>query len=62
MRTKHFFVRSPQAFWLSLAPGVLSTLTTLVVLYWLTRATLMSPGQDETPVCGFLCGFLSFYF
>ena len=54
MRTK-FFVRSPQAFWQSSAPGVLSTLVTSVVLYSLTRATLMSPGQDETRVCGYLC-------
>ena len=44
---KNFFVRSPQAFWQSSAPGVLSTLVTSVVLYSLTRATLMSPGQDE---------------
>ena len=33
--------------WLSSAPGVLSTVMTSVVLYSLTRATLMSPGQDE---------------
>ena len=44
MRTKFFFVRSPQAFWQSSAPGVLSTLVTSVVLYSLTQATLMSPG------------------
>ena len=25
-----------------------------VVLYSLTRATLMSPGQDETRVCGYI--------
>ena len=62
MRTKYFFVRPHQAFWLSPAPGVLSTLATSVVLYSLTRAILMSPRQDETPVCGFLCGVLSFYF
>ena len=49
MRTK-FFVRSPQAFWQSSAPGVLSTLVTSVVLYSLTRTTLMSPGQDETRI------------
>ena len=47
MRTK-FFVRSPQTFWQSSAPGALSTLVTSVVLYSLTRARLMSPGQDET--------------
>ena len=49
---KMFFVRSPRAFWLSSAPGVLSILVTSVVLYSLTRATLMNPGQDETRVCG----------
>ena len=54
--TKIFFVRSPQAFWLSSAPGVLSTLATSVVLYSLTRVTLMSPGQDKTRVCG-ICLF-----
>ena len=41
-------------FWLSSAPGVLSTLVTSVVLYSLTRATLMSLGQDETRVCGYI--------
>ena len=51
MRTEYFFVRSPQAFRQSSAPGVLSTLVTSVVLCSLTRATLMSPGQDETRVC-----------
>ena len=43
---KIYFIRSPQAFWLSSAPGVLSTLVTSVVIYSLTQATLMSPGQD----------------
>ena len=33
------------------ATGDLSTLVTSVVLYSLTRATMMSPGQDETRVC-----------
>ena len=42
------------AFWLSSAPGVLSTLVTSVVLYSLTRATLMNPGQIETRVCGYM--------
>ena len=32
----------------------LSTLVTSVVLYSLTRATLMSPGKDETRVCGYI--------
>ena len=49
-----FFVLSPQAFWQSSISGVLSTLVTSVVLYSLTRATLMSPGQDETRVCGYV--------
>ena len=51
---KIFFVCSPKAFWLSSAPGVLSTLVTSVVLYSLTWATLMNPGQDETRVCGYV--------
>ena len=46
---------TPQAFWQSSAPGALSTLVTSVVLYSLTRATLMSPGKDETRVCGYIC-------
>ena len=45
---------TPQAFWQSSAPGVLSTLVTSVVLYSLTRATLMTPGKDETRVCGYI--------
>ena len=45
---------TPQAFWQSSAPGALSTLVTWVVLYSLTRATLMSPGKDETHVCGYI--------
>ena len=37
----------------------MSTLVTSVVLYSLTRATLMSPGQDETCVCGYVrSGFI----
>ena len=54
MSTKYFFVCSPQAFSLSSAPGVFSTLVTSVVLFSLTRATLMSPGQDETRLCGYI--------
>ena len=42
-------------FWQSSAPGALSTLVTSVVLYSLTRATLISPGKDETRVCGYIC-------
>ena len=48
------FARSPQAFWLSSTPGILSTLVTLVVLNSLTWATLRSPGQDETRICGYV--------
>ena len=54
MRTKIFFVRSLQAFWQSSAPGALSTLVTSIVLYSLTRATLMSPGKDEARVCVYI--------
>ena len=42
------------AFWQSSAPGALSTLVKSVVLYSLTSATLMSPGKDETRVCGYM--------
>ena len=45
---------TPQAFWKSSAPGALSTLVTSVVLYSLTRATLMSPEKFETLVCGYI--------
>ena len=38
---------TPQTFWQSSAPGTLSTLVASVFLYSLTRATLMSPGNDE---------------
>ena len=34
--------------------GALSTLVTSVVLYLLTRATLMSPGKDESRACGYI--------
>ena len=37
------------------APGVLSNLVTSIVLYSLTRATLMSHEQDETRECGYVC-------
>ena len=53
---------TPQAFWQSSAPGALSTLVTIVVLYSLTRATLISPGKDETRVCGYIYIYIgSFY-
>ena len=37
--------------YISSAPGVLNTVERSVVLYSLTRATLMSPVKDETSVC-----------
>ena len=53
MRTEYFCsFTTPQAFWQSSAPGALSTLVTSVVLYSLTRATLISPGKDKICVCG----------
>ena len=56
-----FFVCSPQAFWQSPASGALSALVTSVVFYSSTRATLTSPGKDETHVCGYLSISLSIY-
>ena len=41
------------------APGALSTAVTSVLPYSLTRATLMSPGKDETRVCRSI--YLSIY-
>ena len=52
---------TPQAFWQSSAPGALSTLVTSVVLYSLTRATLMSPGKDGTRVCGCIYIYIYIY-
>ena len=49
---------TPQAFSQSSASGALSTLVTSVVLYLLTRATLMSAGNDETRVCGYIYIYL----
>ena len=55
MRSEYFCsFTTPQAFWKSSAPGPLSTLVKSVVLYSLTRATLMSPGKNETRVCGYV--------
>ena len=45
---------APQAFGQSSAPGALNTLATSFVLYSLTQTTLMSPGKDETHVCGYI--------
>ena len=53
MRAKNYFCSLTTTFWHSSAPGVLSTLVTSVVVYSLTRATLMSPGQDKTGVYGY---------
>ena len=39
----------------------MSTLVTSVVLYSLTRATLMIPGQDETHVCGYIYIYIYMY-
>ena len=39
----------------------MSTLVTSVVLYSLTRATLMSPGKDEAPVCGYIYIYIYIY-
>ena len=62
MRTEYFCsFTTPQAFWQSSAPGALSTLKTSVVLYSLTRATLMSPGKDETHVCGYIIYYIYIY-
>ena len=54
IRTKYFFVCSPDPFWLCSVPGVLSTLVTSVVFYSLTQATLISPVQDKTHVCRYV--------
>ena len=55
MRTEHFFsFTTPQAFLQSSAPGAFSTRVTSVVFYSLIRATLMSPGKDETRECGYI--------
>ena len=45
------------------APGALNTLVTSVVLYSLTRATLMSPGKGETRahVCIYICIYIYIY-
>ena len=45
----------------SSAPGALSTLVTSVVLYSLTRATLLSPGKDEARVCGYIYIYIYIY-
>ena len=32
-----------------------------IILYSLTGATLMSPGQDETHVCGYIYIYISYH-
>ena len=39
----------------------LSSLVTSVVLYSLNQATLMSPGKDETRVCGYIYIYIYIY-
>ena len=55
------FERIYLTFWQSSAPGALRTLVTSVVLYSLTRATLMSPGKDETRVCRYIHIYIYIY-
>ena len=50
---------TPQAFLRSSAPGALSTLVTYVVLYSLTRTTLMSPGKNEIRACRYALNFFN---
>ena len=53
---------TPQEFWQSSATGALSTLVlSVVVLYSLTRATLMSTGKEETRVCGYMYIYIYTY-
>ena len=52
---------TPQTFWQSSALRALSILVTSVFLYSLTRATLMSPGKDETRVCGYIYIYIYIY-
>ena len=40
---------------------ICSTLVTSVVLYLLTRAILMSPGKNETRVCGYIYIYIYIY-
>ena len=62
MRTEYFCsFTTPQAFWQSSAPGVLSTLVASVALYSLTRATLMSSGKDETRVYIYIYKYIYIY-
>ena len=50
MRIKYIFCLLTTSILAKLSNCGLSTLVTSVVLYSLTQATLMSPGQDETRV------------
>ena len=47
-------ITTPDPFRQRSAPGALSTIMKSVFLNSLTRATLMSPGKDETRVCGYM--------
>ena len=59
MRIKYIFCLLTTSILAKLSNCGLSTLVTSVVLYSLTRATLMSPGQDETRVC--VCVYIYIY-
>ena len=62
MRKEYFCsFTTPQAFWQSSAHDALSTLLTSIVLYSLTWATLISPGKDETGVCGYKYIYIYIY-
>ena len=51
-----FFVRSPHHKHFGKAQHLV--LCTSVVLYLLSRAALMSPGKDETRVCGYILTYI----
>ena len=56
MRTEYFlFVHHTTSILAKLSTWCFEhSLVTSVVLYSLTRATMMSPGKDETRVCGYI--------
>ena len=55
MRTEYFlFVHHTTSILVKLSTWCFEHSGALVVLYSLTRATLMSPGKDETRVCGYM--------
>ena len=57
----HIYIYIYKTFWQSSETGVLSTLVTSVVLYLLTRATVMSPGKEETRVCRYIYIYIYIY-